>query len=83
MGREVFLIANCASCHAKPPTGSVFPDVAGKHAKHEALAGVTNVCAACHTGADRGAFDGASCGADAARARARGKAAHRGSPSRA
>ena len=45
---------NCTSCHAKPPAGSVFPDVAGKHSKHNALAGVTSVCAACHTGSESG-----------------------------
>ena len=47
-------LANCTSCHANPPAGSVFPDVAGKHGKHNALAGVTNVCAACHTGSESG-----------------------------
>ena len=47
-------LLNCTSCHAKPPSGTSFPNVAGKHAKHEALAGVTNVCAACHTGSDTG-----------------------------
>lgn len=44
----------CASCHNKPPTGTTFPDAAGRHAKHEALAGVSTVCSSCHAGADTG-----------------------------
>lgn len=48
------LVTNCASCHAKPPTGTVFPNVAGKHAIHEALTGVTGQCATCHSGAEPG-----------------------------
>jgi predicted CxxxxCH...CXXCH cytochrome family protein len=45
---------NCASCHAKPPAGTAYPNVAGKHAKHDALATVTGVCGACHAGMDSG-----------------------------
>jgi predicted CxxxxCH...CXXCH cytochrome family protein len=49
------LAANaCTSCHQKPPTGAAFPTVAGKHATHNTLAGVTGTCSACHTGADSG-----------------------------
>jgi predicted CxxxxCH...CXXCH cytochrome family protein len=44
----------CASCHHKPPTGAAFPDLAGKHGKHEALQGVSTVCSSCHSGADTG-----------------------------
>ncbi|MDP1830485.1 MAG: CxxxxCH/CxxCH domain-containing protein [Geothrix sp.] len=47
---------NCASCHAKPPTGAAFPNVAGVHAKHDALASVTGACAACHEGSDSGSL---------------------------
>jgi len=46
--------ANCTSCHAEPPVGSAYPDVAGNHAKHEALAGVTGICTSCHEGLDSG-----------------------------
>jgi predicted CxxxxCH...CXXCH cytochrome family protein len=46
--------ANCSSCHSKPPTGSVFPNIVGVHAKHDALANVTGACAACHEGSDSG-----------------------------
>jgi predicted CxxxxCH...CXXCH cytochrome family protein len=47
-------IANCASCHTKPPAGTTFPNAAGKHAKHDALLGVTGTCATCHSGSDTG-----------------------------
>ena len=47
-------LANCTSCHADPPTGSTYPDVAGNHAKHNALAGVTNICTTCHDTFDSG-----------------------------
>ncbi len=47
-------VSNCASCHAKPPTGSAFPNVSGKHSKHDALAGVTGACSSCHTGSETG-----------------------------
>lgn len=46
--------ANCTSCHSKPPAGSAFPDVAGKHAIHESLTGITGQCATCHSGAEPG-----------------------------
>jgi predicted CxxxxCH...CXXCH cytochrome family protein len=45
---------NCASCHARPPSGTAFPNVAGVHAKHNALPGVSNVCGSCHNGFDTG-----------------------------
>ena len=41
---------NCISCHVKPPAGTTYPDIAGKHAKHDALATITGVCGPCHTG---------------------------------
>ncbi len=49
-------LANCTSCHAKPPTGSAFPNVAGRHATHNALANVTGACSACHQGSDSGSL---------------------------
>ena len=45
---------NCTSCHARPPTGTDYPDVAGSHAGHDALANVTGVCASCHNGLGTG-----------------------------
>jgi predicted CxxxxCH...CXXCH cytochrome family protein len=39
---------NCTSCHARPPSGTAYPNVAGSHARHDALANVTGVCASCH-----------------------------------
>lgn len=45
---------SCASCHTRPPSGSAFPDAAGAHAKHDALAGVTLTCSVCHSGLDSG-----------------------------
>ena len=45
---------NCTSCHARPPSGTVYPDVAGSHAGHDALANVTGVCASCHNGLGTG-----------------------------
>jgi len=46
--------SNCTSCHATPPTGSTYPGIAGRHAKHEALATVTGACGTCHTGLTTG-----------------------------
>ena len=46
--------ANCTSCHARPPSGATYPDVAGSHARHDALANVTGVCASCHNGLGSG-----------------------------
>jgi len=48
--------ANCTSCHARPPSGTVYPDVAGRHATHDALASVTGVCGTCHNGLDNGSL---------------------------
>jgi predicted CxxxxCH...CXXCH cytochrome family protein len=42
----------CSACHDYPPSGSQYPDTAGKHAKHTALANVN--CSTCHTGAGDG-----------------------------
>ena len=40
-------VGACVSCHAKPPAS-------GNHNVHNALAGVTNICSACHNGAGSG-----------------------------
>jgi predicted CxxxxCH...CXXCH cytochrome family protein len=53
-GGSPLTVINCASCHAKPPTGTAFPNVAGTHAVHNTLAGVTGLCSACHTGSETG-----------------------------
>ena len=47
-------VADCASCHEKPPAGAAFPDIAGAHAKHDALAFVTAQCGTCHSNYDSG-----------------------------
>ena len=47
-------LTNCTSCHARPPSGTVYPNVAGRHAGHDALANVTGVCASCHSGLGSG-----------------------------
>ncbi len=48
---------SCTSCHGRPPTGTSFPDVAGSHAIHEALAGVTGLCSTCHNTYDSGSLE--------------------------
>jgi len=45
---------NCTSCHTPPPSGTDYPDVAGGHARHDALANVTGVCDSCHNGLGSG-----------------------------
>jgi len=53
-GGSPLTLTTCASCHEKPPAGAAFPDIAGAHAKHDALAGITAQCSACHQGFDSG-----------------------------
>jgi len=58
-GGNPLTVTNCTSCHAAPPNGaapvgSVFPNVAGAHAKHNALAGITGICNNCHNGGGTG-----------------------------
>ncbi len=58
-GGSPLTFTSCTSCHAAPPNGaapvgSVFPNIAGAHAKHNALAGVTGICNACHSGGGTG-----------------------------
>lgn len=45
---------NCTSCHTRPPSGTDYPDVAGSHAQHDALANITGVCDSCHNGLGSG-----------------------------
>ncbi|MDD5773514.1 MAG: CxxxxCH/CxxCH domain-containing protein [bacterium] len=42
-------ISNCVTCHATPPSGSAYPNIAGSHAVHTAFINVN--CSSCHTGA--------------------------------
>jgi predicted CxxxxCH...CXXCH cytochrome family protein len=44
----------CGSCHAIPPSGASFPNIAGGHGVHNALAPITGNCNVCHTGAGTG-----------------------------
>jgi len=46
-------LPDCTSCHGNPPSGTAYPNVAGKHAVHGALPGV-EVCNPCHNGLDTG-----------------------------
>ncbi|HSM00771.1 MAG TPA: hypothetical protein VK944_11680, partial [Candidatus Limnocylindria bacterium] len=47
---------NCTSCHGDPPSGATYPNVAGKHAVHDALPGM-GVCNPCHNGLDTGTLE--------------------------
>jgi predicted CxxxxCH...CXXCH cytochrome family protein len=47
-------LENCASCHGKPPDGSAYPNIAGRHGIHDSLSGVTDLCTTCHSGLDFG-----------------------------
>jgi hypothetical protein len=38
--------SQCDYCHGIPPNGAIYPNIAGKHAKHMQLSNVT--CATCH-----------------------------------
>ena len=44
----------CFSCHQSPPAGTTFPNLAGAHAAHNALAQVADNCDTCHNGAGTG-----------------------------
>jgi predicted CxxxxCH...CXXCH cytochrome family protein len=44
--------ASCGTCHGIPPTGTVFPNIAGRHSAHAVLTNI--VCATCHQGAGSG-----------------------------
>ncbi len=43
----------CGSCHGIPPSGTVFPDVAGNHAPHISV-NANIACSTCHLGAGSG-----------------------------
>ena len=43
--------SDCTACHGQPPNGSAYPNEAGAHATHQALAGVGTNCDVCHSGA--------------------------------
>jgi predicted CxxxxCH...CXXCH cytochrome family protein len=43
--------SDCTLCHDQPPSGSSYPDTAGAHAIHTALASVGSDCSICHLGA--------------------------------
>ncbi|MDD2366786.1 MAG: CxxxxCH/CxxCH domain-containing protein [Desulfuromonadaceae bacterium] len=45
----------CISCHGNPPNGTVTPNIAGSHAAHLGLTGMSGNCSACHTGGGAGA----------------------------
>jgi predicted CxxxxCH...CXXCH cytochrome family protein len=47
---------DCTSCHGDPPSGATYPNVAGKHAVHDALPGM-GVCNPCHNGLDTGTLE--------------------------
>ena len=58
-GGSPFTFTGCASCHGNPPAGAapvgaVFPNIAGAHAKHNALDNVQGVCNTCHNGGGTG-----------------------------
>ena len=42
-------LLNCTSCHSRPPNGSVYPNIASAHPRHNAL-NVTDICGECHYG---------------------------------
>ena len=43
--------SDCTLCHGQPPSGNSYPDTAGAHAVHTALASVGTNCSVCHLGA--------------------------------
>lgn len=58
-GGSPFTFAGCTSCHGNPPAGAapvgaVFPNIAGAHAKHNALDNVAGACGTCHNGGGTG-----------------------------
>ncbi len=48
---------DCTSCHAEPPAGTAYPNAAGRHAKHNGLAGVTGICGTCHDTLESGTLE--------------------------
>ena len=52
--------SGCTSCHANPPAGTSYPDIAASHGPHanaNKLALMTLACADCHTGLGLGTVD--------------------------
>ena len=45
------IFTGCTSCHGNPPSGTVYPDVKGAHAPHNALSSGGTLCNTCHSGA--------------------------------
>jgi predicted CxxxxCH...CXXCH cytochrome family protein len=43
--------SDCTLCHGQPPSGNSYPNTAGAHAVHTALASVGGNCSICHLGA--------------------------------
>lgn len=59
VGGNPLTVLNCTSCHGNPPAGAApvgptFPNVAGAHAKHNALDNVAGICDTCHNGGGTG-----------------------------
>ena len=48
--------SSCTSCHADPPSGTTYPNVAGRHSAHRTLPGVAE-CAPCHDGLGNGTLE--------------------------
>ena len=55
-GKSPLTLLNCTSCHAEPPAGTAYPNIAGAHAIHLGLDNtLTPVsCDTCHTGLGSG-----------------------------
>src|SRR5512143_3601567 len=46
-------LSDCVTCHGTPPSGTAFPNIAGRHAVHTGL-GSYIACGTCHAGAGSG-----------------------------
>ena len=46
-------VTSCGTCHGNPPSGTMYPNIAGGHAAHMSVS-IGLVCADCHTGAGSG-----------------------------
>lgn len=46
-------LSNCVTCHGTPPSGTAFPNIAGRHVVHTGL-GSYIACGTCHAGAGSG-----------------------------
>jgi predicted CxxxxCH...CXXCH cytochrome family protein len=52
-GCHVWPISDCTTCHGTPPSGTLYPNVAGKHTAHTTLS-TSIACGTCHQGAGAG-----------------------------